>query len=130
MRFTRVLQCYFIQTIFTKHIKLQTSRFLVKKCFLACQALFLVFYSVKFVWCKICIFLVFCSHSRCQRQKMGANISLHVFIERSKNTCFLVCFWQVSETCILFLCFSENILLRYSSLGLFSRVLQSFTKNI
>ena len=29
VRFTSVLQCYLIQTIFTKHIKLQTSRFLV-----------------------------------------------------------------------------------------------------
>ena len=57
-----------------------------KQCFLACRALFLVFYSVKFVWCKICIFLVFCSHSRRhsrrQRPKMGANISLNVLIKR------------------------------------------------
>jgi len=74
VRFTHVLQCFFIQTIFAKHIKLQTSRFLVKhSVFLASLALFLVFYSVNFVWCKICIFLVFYSHSRRQCQQIGTN---------------------------------------------------------
>ena len=56
--------------------------------FFACLALFLVFYSVNFVWCKICIFLVFYSYSRRQCQQIGAQIGLNVFVKRYKKHIF------------------------------------------
>ena len=87
-----------------------------------------MFYSVNVVPCKIRIFLVFYSHSRRQRPNIEVKISLNVFIQgynkHSFSRIIVASALNMHPSSDVFL---EKLLLRYSSLGSFSRVLQPFS---
>ena len=72
---------------------------------------FHVFYSVKTAWCKTCIFLVFYSHSQCQRPKMGTRIGLTALNKGCKKHLFSRMFLTgVRKIHFIFTCCPESYL--------------------